>query len=228
MSLLPAALAFAEIGWFVLPVEPTSKRPLVKGGYLSATINPAIIESWWGAHDYAGIAISPDPSGLFVIDVDAKSDFEDPVALWRYFGLPHTKVVQTPGGFHCYYYGNGPSTVSRIAMGVDTRGHGSYVIAPPTPGYTIANHLGIAMVPFEFIQRLGNVEPQKLDLDLVWEGIPEGMRNDQLFRYACRLHRLRLDPCEAEVLISYAMGKCQPAYTEMRAHELIERVWKSF
>lgn len=84
------------------------------------------------------------PSGLFVFDVDpagldwwAKLLERDPVikaAVDRAF------QVRTPkGGLHIYFRGEGPSTASRIAEGIDTRGgimrngamvSGGYVVLP--------------------------------------------------------------------------------------------------
>lgn len=53
--------------------------------------------------------------------------------------IPPTKTVRTPsGGYHFYFRHPGqhtPNSASTVAEGVDVRGDGGYVLAPPTDGY---------------------------------------------------------------------------------------------
>lgn len=146
-KLLDAALEYAAKGWPVFPCAPGEKVPLRGSrGCLDATLDEAKIRAWWAAQPDANVAIATGGtiSGLYVVDVDA-ADFDRS-------GLPETLIACTPrGGWHYYYSSEEPlpNTTSKLAPGVDTRGVGGYVLAPPSRSasghaYTWANE-----VPFQ-------------------------------------------------------------------------------
>ena len=65
--LLDHALAYAQRGWHVLPLEPRGKAPLgrlVPHGAHDATRDAATIERWWGDEPQANIGIALAPSRL--------------------------------------------------------------------------------------------------------------------------------------------------------------------
>jgi bifunctional DNA primase/polymerase-like protein len=95
---MPHAVArwCAGQGWPVHPLAPGRKTPAAncpacrdKGrshraqdcsclpagrpchGFHAATLNPGLIDAWWGAEASAGVGIACGPAGLVVIDVDA-------------------------------------------------------------------------------------------------------------------------------------------------------------
>lgn len=88
----------------------------------------------WEQSPRANIGVNCGLSGLLVVDLDGdagRDNWADIAA--RHGGHETTLVVDTGGGgLHIYFNGAGPSTVGRIAPGVDTRGSGGYVIAPPS------------------------------------------------------------------------------------------------
>src|SRR5262249_40757636 len=64
---------------------------------------------------------------LLVVDIDgdeAEGFAED-------MGLPPTACVATSRGHHHYYEGDGPCRIG-VRPGVDVRGEGGYVVAPPS------------------------------------------------------------------------------------------------
>lgn len=109
-----------------------------------ATLDPARITTAW-RHRLYGIGIACGPAGLLVVDLDTAkngqpSGPETLTDLEHRHGrqLPATWTVGTPsGGRHLYYrqptnrraLGN---TAGRVGPGIDTRGAGGYVVAPPT------------------------------------------------------------------------------------------------
>lgn len=129
---------------FIFPCVPMGKEPATKEGWHIASNDSAQIEAWQRVNPDFNWAISTGKSNLFVIDVDpAGLDWwnklleRDPTirdAVERAF------QVRTPrGGLHVYFKGEGPSTASRIADGIDTRGgihrdgkivSGGYVLLP--------------------------------------------------------------------------------------------------
>lgn len=128
----------------LFPCVPGGKEPAIRDGWRAATDDPEQIRAWLAVNPEFNWAVATGLSGLFVIDVDpngldwwAKLLERDPVikaAVDRAF------QVKTPrGGLHVYFQGEGPSTASRIAQGIDTRGginrdgrivSGGYVLLP--------------------------------------------------------------------------------------------------
>jgi hypothetical protein len=142
--LLEAALSYAERGWKVFPVRPGSKAPpLTPHGLKDATTDPAAIRKWWGQWPDANVAIATGPgSKLLVVDIDVDpekgvnglSSMEDLEAVGCAF--PETLAVRTPrGGLHLYYAYDGAeigNSAGKVAPGIDIRGTGGYVLAPPS------------------------------------------------------------------------------------------------
>ncbi|MEM9656329.1 MAG: bifunctional DNA primase/polymerase [Actinomycetota bacterium] len=161
-QLLNSALAYAEAGWPIFPLRPGTKRPAFPnhteatcdrsdrrchdghtGWEARATLDTDRIETAWRHRPY-GIGIACGPAGLLVVDLDpAKGDQPSGSDSLEFLEgraghqLPATWTVGTPrGGRHLYYHrpdgqalGN---TVGRLGPGMDTRGAGGYVVAPPT------------------------------------------------------------------------------------------------
>jgi hypothetical protein len=128
-----AAAALARRGWFVFPVAPRGKTPIIKRGMLDASIDEGLVAAWWEDRGEANIGVNCGKSGLLVVDLDG----EDAVRAWadlaaRHGGHPRTLVARTGKGFHGYFTGEGPSSAGRIGPKIDTRGRGGYVIAPPS------------------------------------------------------------------------------------------------
>lgn len=138
------ALGYAERGWAVFPLAPGSKLPLIpkaRGGhgFHDATVDPDVIAKWWKRAPRAGIGIRTGAgSGLLVLDVDGEAGERSLTELVSNNGaLPDTLVARTGrGGRHFYFaYPDGTvrNSAGRLGDGLDTRGEGGYVVAPPTP-----------------------------------------------------------------------------------------------
>jgi hypothetical protein len=140
MDLKSSALRLAEDGFPVFPVRPGDKRPLISGWKEAATMDPAIIAAWWSQWPDANIGIvTGERSGLVVLDVDVATgglesfeELKSCISDW-----PDTLMVRTgSGGLHVYFrmwdgirIGN---SVSKLAPGLDIRGEGGFVVAPPS------------------------------------------------------------------------------------------------
>jgi putative DNA primase/helicase len=135
------ALFCAERGWHVFPCSPKSKRPLTENGLNDATRDSSIIQGWWKKWPGAMIGVATgSQSGFFAIDLDHDPDKGlDGIATFESLkngsDLPETITTQTPrGGRHLWFkYVSGvKNSAGKIAPGVDVRGEGGYVIAPPS------------------------------------------------------------------------------------------------
>jgi len=132
-----AARAYARRGWLVFPAVPRDKIPAVRGGFYAATTNPATIDRWWHTHPHYNIAVRCGAgSRLWVLDVDRdRGGAEHLDWLIRKHGpLPRTLAVMTANGRHLYFTTDLdlPSAAGKIAAGIDTRGRGGYIVAPPS------------------------------------------------------------------------------------------------
>jgi hypothetical protein len=112
----------------------------VTGGLRAATTDRLTIAAWWDRWPAANVAIRTGvPSGLVVIDVDPDHGGAASLdALVASHGpLPDGRRVRTGSGGHHYYLAHPGTSVrndtgTRLGTGVDIRGDGGYVIAPPS------------------------------------------------------------------------------------------------
>jgi hypothetical protein len=132
-ELAAAAVVYARRGWHVFPLVPKRKTPLTRHGLLEASRDVRLVAGLWAEQPRANIGIACEPSGLLVVDVDG----DQAVSEWTRLagsgeGHGRTLTARTGGGFHVYFAGRGRSSVGRLGAGIDTRGAGGYVVAPPS------------------------------------------------------------------------------------------------
>jgi putative DNA primase/helicase len=150
---LDAALEWAGLGFAILPLHKPvgigcscrrgpacsspGKHPRTRHGVSDATTDADQLEAWWYRWPDANIGIATGrASGLVVIDVDPRSGGHDYLAQLQHEhgGLPTTVTVRTGGnGWHHYFAGPESEVPGRVlAPGVDLKGDGGYVVAPPS------------------------------------------------------------------------------------------------
>lgn len=136
-----AALKLAKSGQPVFPCRTEgekAKRPFTRNGLKDATTDPEQIERWW-KHQHKKAAIGL-PTGIEwdVLDVDVKAAVDGRVHLpyLNRLGLLNgcQRVAQTPsGGWHLYFKATpGLTNKANVALGLDVRALGGYVLAPPS------------------------------------------------------------------------------------------------
>jgi hypothetical protein len=135
-NFLATALDYAARGFAVFPCWPQSKAPACRRGFKDATTNPATVRRWWIARPDYNVAFATGiTSGVWVLDIDgsigavALADLEA-----KHGPLPSTLCSITASGTHFWFRADGsiPSSVARIAAGLDVRADGSCVLAPPS------------------------------------------------------------------------------------------------
>ena len=134
-----AALKLAGKGLRVFPCIERSKKPAIDDNLRRATTDPNLITGWWQARDFnIGIATGPN-SGIWVLDIDD----DDGEALLRRLEIEHQEVLAptveaiTGKGRHLYFRWPADCDIRNkqdvpIMSGIDVRGHGGYVLAPPS------------------------------------------------------------------------------------------------
>ena len=130
------------------------KHPTVRNGLHEATTDEATIRRWWSDMPWANIGLATGHGGLVVLDVDSgpkkdkvtglptgemKVGKKTLEALIAANGpLPDTLMVETgSGGWHYYFLStedikNSAGASNGIGEDIDVRGHGGYVILPPS------------------------------------------------------------------------------------------------
>jgi hypothetical protein len=132
--LLAAALAYARRGWSVLPLQVAEKTPdgrLVPHGLSDASSDEAVIRQWWAASPRANVGIRTG-GGLDVVDLDTPAARVALEALAPNDPLHPSVVVRTARGWHLWFASSGLPTRAGVLDGVDVRGKGGYVVAPPS------------------------------------------------------------------------------------------------
>jgi hypothetical protein len=132
-ALLDAALAYAARAWPVLACRPRGKTPLLEHGLHDATLDPDQIRAWWARHPAANVGLRTGVA-FDVLDVDG------PAGESALNGaLPDAEAepvdgptVATGRGWHVYLAPTGRGNRAGVVVGVDWRGAGGYVVAPPS------------------------------------------------------------------------------------------------
>jgi hypothetical protein len=130
--LLDAALAYAAWGWPVFPLHQRSKIPATRHGFKDATVDPERIRGWWTNTPY-NIGL-PTGRAFDVIDIDVPAGVPSYHQLLTGNELPdiHGWVSTASGGMHLYIEPSGDGNRAGIMPGIDYRGAGGYVVAPPS------------------------------------------------------------------------------------------------
>ena len=135
--MLEHALAYARAGLKIFPCCPRMKIPLAgTHGVRDASSDEALVRAWWGRQPDANIAIACGAgSGVYVVDVDVDEGRGVNGYASLTDELPATWTVKTPRGGRHYYYAAGdtpPRSKNNLRPGIDIRGDGYYVLAPPS------------------------------------------------------------------------------------------------
>jgi hypothetical protein len=86
--------------------------------------------------------------------------------------------------------------------------------------------------PYDFeeylidVAYLSSKEGDRVNPVGVLAGVPQGQRDTELFRYACRLRNKGMAREEAEVLVCQAAANCKPPFPEVEAKEKVASAWK--
>lgn len=243
-----AALFYAGSGWRVIPLN--GKIPLTSHGSKDGTTNSEIIERWWDQWPQANVGICTGPeSGLLVIDVDPRNGGTDSVAALcdQHGRLQSAMCVATGGGgYHLYYSWpkalDGSDTRKQLAEGVDVKGRGGYVVAPPSvhetgARYSWSRSSGIGTPPPWVAQMVRRpVEGVSAGPGPAPASVPEGKRNETLFSVGAMLRRVRQfdQRAIAAMLEGYNRTACSPplptdeiqriAHSVMRYSPVIDQV----
>ena len=241
-TVFDAALNYQHYGFSVIPIQSHEKKPLVQWERFQeqiATVRD--IHEWEAKWPDANIGIVTGAiSGLMVIDLDtpeAKSDLKELVPGFDFTAVPRSR---TGKGWQLFFQHPGITISNRagIIPGLDVRGDGGYVVAPPSMhpnGKTYKWDLPIdgelPKLPVELFKlisspasRIENGCRERFNTAQAIAGVAEGQRDETLFRLACKLRSADVPKGMAESLIVEAGLNCQPPVPEKITLEKIERL----
>ncbi len=149
-----AAEDYIRRGWKVFPVygitsdgvcachdgagcNSPGKHPRVGSWTKESTLDVKQVSAWWSQWPSANIGLVCG-RGMFVLDVDdgkgGTSSLEKLLA--EHDDMPETRMHATGNGYHLLFTCGEdifiPNSVSKIGPGLDVRGDGGYVVAPPS------------------------------------------------------------------------------------------------
>lgn len=244
-SMYQAAVQYIKMGLAVFPLEERGKRPKTRNGFKDATTDAAQVKAWWQQWPNAniGIATGKRSGGIFVIDLDIDEDkgidgyhtLED----WQRENgkFPETWTAITGrGGYHLYFHSNSEiKNRAGIIDGVDVRGDGGYVVAPPSV-HSNGNRYEWEYDPEEFdLAEANNNVKYFLDTGINSPGerfsmpdiVNAGERNDMIFRFACMM---QAKGASDEAVFAATMAenntKCNPTMNEKEVRVIVNSVLK--
>ena len=238
------ALYYAELGLAVFPLAYRNKVPAIEGGCKAATTEKSKIERWWNQNPRynIGIATGNKSNGLVVIDLDVdKNKGIDGYEVLRDWQNKHGELPETwqsitgRGGYH-YFYKDTITHSNKVGLyeGVDIRGEGGYIVAPPSV-HPNGNTYEWEQEPKEYeIAQVDDIvndffkgEKQRIDSEhktnfKVPELIPEGKRVDTIVRLIASLRTKGLDDDAIKAAVRVENEKrCNPPLKEKELEKAV-------
>jgi hypothetical protein len=210
------------------------KEPACTHGCKDATTDVVTIRAWWQENPAYNIGIATGTvSGIFAVDIDngdADGEAEWARLIDQHGALMATVEVITARGRHLYFRHPGTpircsvGKVAGIAPGIDIRGDGGYVLAPPSvhPSgkrycWSVDSTAAIAEAPTWLIELItnsangnGGAAPAS-EWRTLAAGVCEGQRDCTIARLAGLLLRRYVDPVVSlELLQAWNAIRCSP------------------
>ena len=241
-ELLDAALKYAtKYKWAVFPVSQKTKKPLTPHGCKDAKKDPGAIRAWWKRYPGASIGVATGSiSNLLVIDEDVDEDKGlngvHEMQLWEddNGALPETvRAITGRGGAHLYFHYTGKDMGNRAGVieGVDVRGEGGYIIAPPSIHPNGTQYEWECDPEETELSEIDDNVKKLLALTKKTPGvkfkipkkIESGQRNSTLYRFACSLQAQGLtDEAITAAVMAENSNRCAEPLTDDEVTQLID------
>jgi hypothetical protein len=245
------ALAYAARGWPVFPCGwqgERRKQPLTQRGFLDASRDPSVIETWWCRWPEANIGLPTGAVSNFdALDIDPRHGGDESLAALEaeHGALPFTiRAFTGGGGNHVLFRHRSGITNARggLPAGIDVRGDGGYILAAPSvhpsgrvyawdadahpdetelAGWPEWLFALILTAPF---RRRAPELPESWRR-LVADGVSEGRRNEAIARLAGHLLRKYIDPYVAlDLCRAWNICRCCPPLPDHEVTRTVESI----
>lgn len=212
------------------------KHPRTEHGLKDASMDEGVVNGWWSKWPHSNIGMPTGSQvGVMVLDVDPRHGGLDSLSalLAEHGELPPTREVATGGGgSHLFFRCPSPSprnSTNLLGQGLDIRAEGGYVVVPPSLHASggryawVEDHqdLKVATLPTWIAERLASAggpagsergPAERIDVAGVLAGVPEGQRDNALFRAASKLRYADVPIEIAERLLLEAAAACTPPF----------------
>lgn len=236
---LDLALKYAQIGWHTFQLKPRDKVPAVKWADV-ATAEANMIAGWWEHNPNANVGIACGKrSGIVVLDVDADHEgFESLAELAINYGaIPETWTSKTgSGGRHIFFAypenANIRNSAGKLGRGLDIRGDGGYVVAPPSihpngnryEWVVLPSQVPLATMP-EWMVELLHEKQAAIVSEKTTSKIPDGHRNDTLAMMAGSMRRKGFDEDTIfDALKKHNLKYCEPPLTDGEVYQIAKSI----
>jgi hypothetical protein len=240
-AILDAALRYAAMGLAVIPVEPETKAPYFKAWTEVATTDQSLIQKWWTQDARANVGIvTGKRSQAFVVDVDPRNGGEESIdTLFSKNGrFPDTwQDITGSGGRHYWFrYPAFPvGNKAGILPGIDIRGDGGQVVAPPSLNPTTGRRYiwdglkepwddqqGLAEAPAWLLDLLHPHERTNTFVEIATR-IPHGVQHQTLVSLAGAMRRMGLSPGEIFPTLQHVnLNRCEQPGPEVNIRKIAE------
>jgi replicative DNA helicase len=238
-DVLDFARGYAKFGWQSFPCLPKDKKPMVRWADVATTEDNMLV-GWWDTNPTANIGIACGKrSGVIVLDVDAgHGGYESLTDLIDKYGkLPDTPVSKTgSGGEHIFFRHPGieiRNSASKLGQGLDIRGDGGYVVAPPSlhpngkryEWVVKPSQTPLADMPAWMIELLQERQAMSQQPIIPEGAFTSGSRNDTLTKLAGAMRRkgMSKDAMFAALQVTN-LEKCQPPLSDGEVMQIAESV----
>jgi hypothetical protein len=240
-----------SMGWSV-PVAgriaSPAKHPvghLVPNGIKGGSAKPKMVECWFRDSPWNIGIVTGAASGIIPLDIDPRHGGDECLAaLERTNGpLPETwRFLTGGGGEHVIFRHPGgfiPNSAQKIGPGIDVRGDGGYIVAPPSRhitgrDYAISVDHHPDLIPLadpppwlvELVKSNSGVRvPAEEWRRRIGSAIPEGERNDTLARISGHLLAHRIDPYVClDIILSLNITHCHPPLPEQEIAHIVASI----
>jgi hypothetical protein len=244
------ALRYQRLGWSVIPLRHREKRPLVRWEpYQRRAVSKDEIRGWFARWPDANLGVVTGRiSGLVVLDVDPAHGGAASLARLEaaHGALPRTAVAKTGGGGRHFYFRH-PGGILRnrvgLAAGIDLRGDGGYVVAPPSlhpSGRRYAwepsrgpEEAAPAPMPEWLLEPVVDDgapvgHPLRYWRNLVREGVAEGERNNTIASLAGHLLWHGIDPAIVlDLLLCWNTRRCRPPLSDDEVAQTVRNITRT-
>ncbi len=229
MSIREAAFEYLSKGWSPIRLRAREKIPAGPWAlYQEEKATHEEVENW---PDESNVGIvTGGVSGILVVDFDPKNGGDADAWLREY---PTPCVVDTgSGGVHAYYrYADGVGNCAGLLPGVDVRGEGGYVVAPPSvhPSggtYRWRERGEPAFIDGSVVQKV--MEHRQNDVGWVGEllkGVEHGGRDDVCAKLAGWLYSKSMGHNEAVAFLAVWNSKNKPPLTHADLEKTVKSVY---
>jgi hypothetical protein len=221
-ELIVYAEFYHDAGFSVIPLQARGKQPLIPWQeYQNKQATLEEIHEWFNQWKDANIGIITGRiSNIIVLDIDGEEGWN--TIKENNLQIPPTWKVQTGKGAHFYFKHPGGEITNfvRRLPGIDLRGDGGYVVAPPSihPSgrmYQWDNELkGEPAEPPEWLMQLLQQKEEnirRLEPEEWHKEVHEGERNNALTRRAGSLLARGLSEEETfSILLAWNKEYCKP------------------